>query len=545
MSLAQENTTRISLRLRPQLPVVLSGIALTLVFAPWNLSFLVWIALIPWLMALKKCDSFRNTFIQGLWLGIFMSIGAFSWVASVLHQYAGLPWVVSIAGLLVFSIGGQPQFALSSILIKKAQAHLSPTMRAGIVALICIGLSGFYAGLDWILPKLFVDTLGHAFAHSPALLQLADIGGAHLLTFLIFLSNFSIWLLIEKLRSRTEPSAWPTLYEVGPVLALLIGSILGGIYYGQNRLIQVREHTSRADRHVQVAAIQANIGDFDKIASERGVRGAAKKVLDTFFQLSDEALKLTPKPDFLIWPETSYPSTFRTPMSSDEFARDQQVETFVRTRGVPLLFGGYDQAHGKDYNAFFYLMPDGKVDIYRKSILLMFGEYIPGADSFPWIKQTFPMVGNFGRGPGPSVLEVANVKTGPLICYEVLFPNFVIDAVKKGSRLIVNVTNDSWFGPYGEPELHLALSLFRSVETRIPQIRSTNTGISALILPDGSLKQTTRIFTPEILNVSIPIVEPMPTLMMKWGDWFGPTALSFGVLILVFFEFYFKRKKLT
>ena len=101
----------------------------------------------------------------------------------------------------------------------------------------------------------------------------------------------------------------------------------------------------------------------------------------------------------------------------------------------------------------------------------------------------------------------------------------MIDGANKGSNSILNITNDSWFGPYGEPKLHLALTTFRSIETRLPQLRSTNTGISALVLPDGSIAAETGIDSREVLQVDIPVMEPaLPTLLKAWGDWFGEAA---------------------
>ena len=290
--------------------------------------------------------------------------------------------------------------------------------------------------------------------------------------------------------------------------------------------------------------IQANIGDFEKIAAEQGLRGANERVLSTFFDLSDEALAKTPKPAALIWPETSYPGTFRTPESADDLARDQKIENFVRSRGVPLYFGGYDHFSRKDFNAFFFLSPklavaggESDLQIYRKNMLLLFGEYIPGADQFKFLANAFPEVGNFGRGPGPVVLRVptSDPKTpilavGPIVCYEALFPWYVLAAARQGSDLILNITNDSWFGPFGEPALHLALTTFRSIETRLPQLRSTNTGISALILPTGEISQSTAIGEATSMNATVPLIEPISTLMKNWGDWFGPTCLIIFLL---------------
>jgi len=136
--------------------------------------------------------------------------------------------------------------------------------------------------------------------------------------------------------------------------------------------------------------------------------------------LSDQALTKTADLDAIVWPETSYPSTFRTPLTSDELAQDQGVEKFTRSRRIHLLFGGYDRFQNKDHNAFFYLSPDpnpgvaglGDLQTYRKNILLLFGEYIPFSDQIKFLRDAFPQVGNFGRGPGPKVLSIQRRHAG-------------------------------------------------------------------------------------------------------------------------------------
>lgn len=512
----------------------LSALLIVLSFPPYDLRFLIWFALVPWFAALYRAPSFSAATRQGLWLSVLMSLGGFHWVAYVLKQFAHLPWALAIIGLVLYSFIGQPQFYLLAGIHRGMQHRRQP---GAVLPPLVIALA--YTGVDWALPKLFVDTLGHSQYSAPWLRQAADLGGAALLTLLIYLVNDALWELWHRFRDRREPSAWPALAAAAPALATALALLAGGALYGRWRLEQVRAHQTGEHPGVQMAVIQANIGDIEKLRAESGLRSAVEQVLSAYYALSRQALEQEPRPEVLIWPETAYPSTFRTPMNASELQRDQQLETFARDHGVPLLFGGYDTREEKDYNALFLLSGrrqtgglSGNEDlqVYRKNILLPFGEFIPLAENIGWIRRAFPQVGYFGRGPGPQVFPVAGFKVSPIICYEALFPNFVIGALRQGSQLILNVTNDSWFGPHGEPQLHLALSAFRSIETRLPQLRATNTGISALITPDGEIRERTALFEPAILNVRVPLVPPLPTLVGRLGDWFGPTALCLGLL---------------
>ncbi len=517
----------------PDRRILLSAFFLFLTFEPLGLWGFATIALVPWFSVLATARTKREAVQQSFWLGILMSLLAFYWVAYVIHQFGGVPWVLAIIGLGLFSFIGQPQFAIGALGIRGLLFRIQNEQRG--FAVLGLGLVGalFYAGLDWILPKLFVDTLGHALIHAPTLRQAADIGGPAFLTFLLLTANFAIYALWNRFRTRDEPAIWGAIRAAAPLAVVSVVALVAADRYGRYRIAQVAERLAAPKRTLQAAAIQANIGDLEKLASESGYRQASERVMRAYYDLSDDALKLSPKPEVLLWPETAYPSTFRSPETSDDFGRDKSMEDFVASRKVPIAFGGYDRdMKGLSYNAVFYLNPDGTDSRYTKTILIMFGEYIPGVDFFPALRQLFPMVGFFGRGPGSVIREVAGVKTQPVICYEVLFPNFVRDAVVQGAEVIFNFTNDSWFGPVGVPYYHLQLAAFRSIESRTPQFRATNTGFSALILPDGAITQRSKLYEPEIINATIPIIEPIPTLMLAWGDWFGKSAFALAFLVM-------------
>jgi apolipoprotein N-acyltransferase len=519
-----------------------SGALITFMFPPWDLAPLGWIAAVPWLFAIRRARGPREALLQGVWLSVFMSLGIFNWVYFALREYIKLPWPVAVLGLLFFSLVNQPQYILSGWLLRLGERALEPAASRSSKrwALYSLSLALAYAGMDWLTPKLFVDTFGQAFYRARWLRQAADLAGPWSLTMLVFLANHAIFTVLRLARERRESGLRASLRVCAPSAVIALALPCAATVYGALRLREVRADLDAAPRHLIAAVIQANIGNFYKESAVLGVDGAVDKILGTFYEMSERALKLEPKPDVLVWPETSYPALFRKPRSPLEAAHDEALTSFVRTHGVPLVFGGYDRAEGKDFNTLFFLSPrsgDAEVEIYHKTLLLPFGEFIPLADDVQALHDAFPLIGHFGRGPGPQALTLAPgggrefpVKAAPIICYESLFPYYSIEGARKGAELILNVTNDSWFGPTGERPLHLSLAVFRSIETRLPQLRAANTGISTLILPDGEITQVLPVDEPAILNARVPLSEPRWTLMKAWGDWFGPFALLAGPL---------------
>jgi len=530
-----------------------SGVLVVLAFPPWDAWPLIWVCLIPWFSAIQKADSPARAILEGFWLNFLMTLGGYFWVAYSLKEFGGVPWPVGVFGLFLFCLVGQPQFLIFPPLFKMIfttwvaqapqtsalQAKTSdrpappqPAWSASVLIPICLAL--LYTGMDWLAPKMFLDTLGHAFYKSTIFRQAADLGGAPLLTFLAVLTNLSLYGIFNTMPLERRLKRSPQFSSAFVTLLL----VLAAFGYGWLRQDQVLKIIETSGPGLQIAAIQGNIGDFEKVAAENDSTTAALKVIHTFISMTDQALALSPRPEVVIWPETSFPSLFRQPLTPVETVINDLVENYVRDHGVPLLFGGYDRQLGKEFNSFFFLQPTGQLQTYHKSKLLLFGEYIPGADTFQFIKEAFPQVGNFGEGPGPRVLELltqnksTTTRVTPIICYEALFTNFLLEAARNQSQLILNITNDSWFGPWGEPQLHLALTTFRSIETRLPMLRSTNTGISTLITALGEITHPTGIGTQEVMNVRVPITPSIWTLVKAWGDWFGPFALLLGLLSL-------------
>lgn len=182
------------------------------------------------------------------------------------------------------------------------------------------------------------------------------------------------------------------------------------------------------------------------------------------------------------------------------------------------------------YNAVMLLDAQGRVrGQYRKNHLLLFGEHVPFLGAFPWIYKILPNAGALTPGTSPGVLELDGVRLGVSICYEDILAGFIRQQGRRGSQILINVTNDAWFGPTSEPHLHLALATLRSVEHRQWLVRATNTGISAFVDANGRIVQQTSLERAETLIADVPVMSGEPTLYARVGDVLGWLAVMSSI----------------
>lgn len=184
------------------------------------------------------------------------------------------------------------------------------------------------------------------------------------------------------------------------------------------------------------------------------------------------------------------------------------------------------------YNTAHLIEKDGRViGNYHKNYLLLFGEYIPYADKFPWVYEVLPEAGNLTPGTEYENMHFRGYEIAPIICYEDILPRFVRKFSTLRPNVFINVTNDAWFGKTAEPMLHLALAMMRTVEHRKWLVRSTNTGVSAFVDPNGRMVQHTSIYEPEILRQSVAMMPRTRTIYSYIGDILGWIALVWMVFL--------------
>jgi apolipoprotein N-acyltransferase len=183
-------------------------------------------------------------------------------------------------------------------------------------------------------------------------------------------------------------------------------------------------------------------------------------------------------------------------------------------------------------NSAFLLSPDGKIaGKYDKVHLVPYGEYVPLRKFFPFINKLVAGIGDFRKGEGNNPIKFGNHALGILICYEGIFPELSREYKEKGANLLVNITNDAWFGRTSAPYQHLSMTVFRAVENRTFLVRSANTGISAIISPSGKIIKKTGLFERTVLRGSVKLLD-RKTIYALYGDIFVYICLILlGVII--------------
>lgn len=499
----------------------------------WPWVVLGWIGLIPWLVALDRTQTLRGALGAGWLMCELFVLAVFAWLPNAIQNYTGAPWAVAFCVVVLVAPLLQPQFMAFALTRQLARRQTNTVWRPTLVGACA------YVGTEWIFPKLFADTLGHGLYASLLLRQGADLAGAHGLTFVLIIANECMLAVLTRITRGGARVHGRALSSAFAPLACAVSLVVALLVYGAVRCQQV--DAGRADDRIAVGIVQADITHYGELAAQMGTYGAARLILDTHYALSGEALKRG-SVALLVWPETVYPTTFGAPKSEDGAAFDREIGGFAAQNGVPLVFGAYDTDGSDEFNAAFFLQPgaDGRVTVeaYRKAAPFPLTERVPAWLDSEAVRRWLPWLGTWRPGTGGQVVSLTlrdgrTVRVAPLICYDALFSRYAIAAAGQGAEMIVTISNDSWFSFGNVPRLILVISAFRSIETRRPQVRATNTGISAVIGPTGELAGTIGVHQRAASVAFLTPERRTTTLMLAWGDWFGPAALIAGGVLLV------------
>ncbi len=488
---------------RVWLPAFLSGLITYLCYFPANLGFLAWVALVPW-FALMTAERPRA---RGIYAACFVgsllsNLGSIQWIR-VAHPAMYGSWV----GLALFC--ALASLAALFIARRLTRAGL-PVWLAGAVALVAVDYAKchFPSGYTWLEPLGLWRPIGFGWyfiGHSQhdflPLIQLADLTGVYGITFVVVLVNGVLFTLVSRAGSFRlafridEPPQTPRRLGSTVAVSLLVGCLA----YGYWRL----SHAPFADGP-EIALIQGNLPQ--DVKNEHG-----DDMVVHFEELCDEAVKGSPTPELVVWPETAFAWNWHDASTGvdvrqvpPQFRRyinmSRQIAKEGATRWPVAMLYGMNRVEWESperawrYNSAIFVDVNGTPrDTYDKIHLVPFGEYVPFRETLPFLSALTPYDGDYSCRPGQRFtkfpLEAASgsYTFGCLICYEDSDPALARRYVAgpEPVNFLVNISNDGWFDGTEEHEQHLAISRFRAVEARRSVVRSVNMGISAIIDPAG------------------------------------------------------------
>lgn len=489
-----------------------SGLLFFLAFpGPVGLASMAWLALVPLFLAINGAP-FGLAWRLGLAAGLVHYLSLLYWIIIVLGRYGHLAWWVSLPALILLALYMGLYIAffagLANRLMQRGTSFVwtAPALWVVFDFLRGVVLSGF----PW-------QDLAYSQYEHPQLLQVADLFGHHGLTFLIVMVNSLVFLLLTQ-----GPPSWK---KNRPAYLWILSGLLVLALAATYNFMRYRDIASdlKNTASIRVTAVQGDIAQDLKWTP-----ALQQETVAIYTDLSRQALAAAgSRPTLLVWPETALPFY---PHNNPLFPELQA--NFVKAEKIWLLTGspyyesilmpdqqtpfGYTQTP-RYYNSALLLSPDGEITArYDKQHLVPFGEYLPLRRYLPLPGPLVESIGDFTPG-GPGVpISCQNARIGVLICFESIFPELAGKWVERGANLLVNITNDAWFGRSSAPWQHLSMAVLRAVENRRSLVRAANTGISGFVDPLGRLIKTSPLFTQRFLTADVPLFEEK-TLFVRFG----------------------------
>ncbi len=526
---------------RFELPIGLSLFLLWAAFPPLSWWPLAWLFPLPWILVVRPEKlGIRRPYLR-LWL-----LGGIYWIA-VLQGIRLAHWA-NYLGLFALGL----YFGACWPIFAGAARSLHHRLRLPLPVAVSLA----WVGIEWLRGQGPVGFSAASLAHTQVdllpVIQVADLAGGYLVSWLIVCCALSAAAACWE-PSRLKRVAWITLAAV--LLTLDLG-------YGMWRLIP---RTTTYDRQrLKVALIQGSIDtEFNSDP------GRPQRMMKQYGELTYQARKEHGRIDLVVWPESMFPVDAVSLESDAELlagkyrredllASQENFQRLVRNlaRGLNQTPGSdgsanhhtwfvlgvsawhFDEDGSRRFNTAMLFDAEGNLQgRYDKMHPVLFGEYIPLGDVFPWLYKVTPMPDGLTPGQQPASFEVGGTKVAPSICFESTMPSLirrqVLELTRRGHPpdVLLNITNDGWFWGSSILDLHLSSAVFRAIENRRPFLVAANTGISAWIDADGRVRTRGPKRDTAVL-IAEPTTEDRVAPYHRLGDWPWIASLALSAVAI-------------
>jgi apolipoprotein N-acyltransferase len=466
------------------LPLVIPFLSIRQVDPGGRLEVVAWLSLVPAFLALRGCRGAWRAALLGLVAGLAYFFAAIYWVSHAMTSFGGLSLPLALLALTLLVLYMAAHWALAFGVAARVRARLGWPLWAILPpawAATELLRNYLFSGFPWA-------DLGYTQARTLPVAQLASVAGPYGIAALVVLVNAALAEVAAALAGRRRPPLLPP--------GIAAGALALALAYGAAHLASVRAELAAAPA-ILAGVVQPNIDQSTRNAR----RSNEEYILERLVGPTVEADRAGA--DLVVWPEASYPFDVPPGLRSLD-VRGAGVPRLARAHllaGAPTLewrAGADGKRVPQVGNSLFLLGPDLKVlGDYQKLHLVPFGEYVPEAvlTLLPFVKQIVPSMAAVTPGRRHAVLELGAagtagpVRLAPLICYDAIFPEIVraFDRKSPPPDLLVNATNDAWYGYSSGPYQFLAIVQLRAIEARRTVLRSALAGVSAVILPTGEL----------------------------------------------------------
>jgi len=482
----------------------LSGLLLYACFPPADLGSLVWVALVPLLLALTQVRP-----LGGVVLGLIAGFAFTGPYGSFMLIYGRFEWFATAGFQALF-------FGLFGLLAALCNRSPHPAVRVLSVAAAWTLTEMFRAGIGGL--GFTLGDLGYTQYDQLPLLQAAA-----------YVGHFGLGLFIAALNAAlaqavlsVAPGVWvrpavdPRRFAQVAARTALSGYVFILLLYLWGALV-VRQRSAERGVTIETAVVQAVMGE-----SDRATPADAMHALDSYLSLSQP---IPQSIDLIVWPEVAVPDFLN--LSPASAAR---IGDLARRKSAWVLAGAREYSpDGRIFNSLYAFSPEGEqTEIYRKVILVPFGESVPMRERFPWLARFTLRSVDFSPGERHRLLHIGEYRAGPLICFEGLFPHAVRANALLGADLIVLATSDAWAGGTSEIAQHSATAPLRAVEARKWVVRAGTWGRSQIISPWGEVVADVPIAQP---GVAWHEIEPRRGLSTyhRYGD--APVMVACAVMM--------------